>query len=157
MLQLEGFQEEALDHREVWTDLRNLATYKRARVSRLTRASMLCPLCGMSVETWRRLSDVGRWHRLQDGLMDLLASRVQEERSPWRAAAYGFLWIRFFWRMSREEAQEVLSKEPAIREALDELLEEKNPARMWSDMCTSCFQTWRRAGTVSGSGGHWRN
>ena len=82
----------------------------------------------MSAEKWHKLPDTARWHRLQDGLEDLLAEKVGEESSPWRAAAYGFLWIRFFWWMSRDEAQEVLSKKEAIRAALEAQLRGKKGA-----------------------------
>lgn len=87
-------------------------------------------MCKMSVEMWHRLSDSGRWYRLHDGLQDLLAGKVSKEPGPWQAAAYGCLWIRFYYRMSRDEAREVLSKKEAIRAALGDLLRGKNPERM---------------------------
>ena len=145
--------EDVLDHRQVSAVLHNLTAYERAARSPLTRQSILCPLCKMSVEMWHRLSDSGRWYRLHDGLQDLLAEKVSREPSPWRAAAYGFLWVRFYYRMSRDEAREVLSKKEAIRVALGDLLRGKNPERMWCGTYIGCSRTWRRAGTASGSGG----
>lgn len=149
--------EDVLDYRQVLADLHNLVAYERAARSPLTRPSILCPLCKMSAEKWRKLSDVARWHRLLDGLEDLLAEKVDKEPSPWRAAAYGFLWIRFFWRMSRDEAQEVLSRKETIRAALEALLRGKKRGMTWWSTCTGCFRTWRRASTASGSGGRWRS
>ena len=145
--------EDVLDYRQVLADLRNLTAYERAARSPLTRQSILCPLCKMSTEKWHKLSDSARWHRMQDGLEDLLAEKVGKQPSPWRAAAYGFLWIRFFWRMSRDEAKEVLSKKEEIRAALEALLRGKKRGRTWCGTCTSCFRTWRRASTATGSGG----
>ena len=43
---------------------------------------------------------------------------------------YGFLWIRFFWRMSKDKAKEVLCKKEAIRAALEALLRGKKSERM---------------------------
>jgi hypothetical protein len=145
--------EDVLTYRQVWADLRNLAVYERAARSPLTRQSILCPLCKMGVETWHRLSDLGRWYRLQDGLRELLAEKVSKEPCPWRAATYGFLWIRFYFRMSRDEAQEVLSRTDSIKAALEGLLRGKKPGRTWCGMCTGCFRTWRRVSTANGSGG----
>ncbi|MBN2391961.1 MAG: hypothetical protein JXR84_14630 [Anaerolineae bacterium] len=145
--------EEALAPRQVWADLNNLTSYKRATRSPLVRQSILCPLCKISVETWQRLSERGRWFCLQDGLEALMAEKVCLEPSPWRAAAYGFLWIRFFWRVSAVEARDVLSDQGAIREALEALLRGKKSAWMWCGMCTDCFRMSRRASTATDSGG----
>jgi hypothetical protein len=89
--------------------------------------------------------------------MDLLAKKVSEEPSPWRAAAYAFIWIRFYYRVSRDEAREVLSKKEAISAALGYLLRGKNPERTWCGTYTGCSRTWKKASIVSGSGGHWRS
>lgn len=149
--------EDVLDYRQVLADLHNLAAYERAARSPLTRQSILCPLCKMSAEKWRKLSDIARWHRLLDGLENLLAEKVEEEPSPWRAAAYGFLWIRFFYRISRDEAREVLSRKEAIRAALEALLRGKKCERTWWSMSTGCSRTQRRVSTASGSGGRWKS
>lgn len=148
---------EQLTPRQVWADLNSLTSHKRTARSPLVRRSILCPLCKVSAERWQQLSEHGRWFCLQKGLEDLMAEKVCLEPSPWRAAAYGFLWIRFFWRMSTDEARDVLSDRGAIREALEALLRGKKSERTWYSMCTGCFRTSRRANTATVSDGQWRS
>lgn len=142
--------------KQVRGDLANLADYRRFARSPLTWYSILCPLCGIEIEGWRRLPEEGRWVALRDGLAQLLAEKVTGERDPQRAAVYGYVWVRYFCAGSAAHARTLLSREKAIQEALVALATGgKNHLRRWCGRCIFCLRTSPAASTTAGRTARW--
>ncbi len=151
-------QYDRLTVRQVRDDLTNLADWQRFARSPLTWYSLLCPLCGLAVEEWRRLGEEGRWVALRDGLETLLADGVTGEGDLWRAAACGYVWVRYFRAASAAEAATLLAREETIEAALASLMKGgKNRLPSWCAGYTGCSRTSPTANTIAGKGARWPN
>lgn len=142
---------ERLTVKQVQSDLTNLAEWQQFAHSPLTWYSLLCPLSGLTVEEWRGLGEEGRWVALRDGLESLLADGVTVERDLWRAAACGYVWVRYFWAASAGEAAALMAREETIGEALLALMKGgKNRLPSWCAGYTACSRTLPTASTIVG-------